>query len=331
MVGTQVAPYINVSVWKENVRTDMRMKRILIAYDGLSLIDEVVEDLGRAGLSDQAEALVVSIADVVMPALLPSSIGSFEAAYAERLPEVAVMARERAFRAVEDARGAAAEASDLVRAKFPAWRIRAESSGGSPAWELIRMAKEWRADLIVVGPPGRPGRFTLGSVSKMVVAESDCSVRIVRGAAREDNPPPRIIIGVDGSPEAEVALSSVARRAWLPETEVRVVSVLEPGTNRISQRARESDQDGWLKRAAEAALEKLRVADITASSIIREGDPKLVLRDEAEQWSASCIFVGARGLSRGERFLVGSVSSALAARARCSVEIVRAARSHQRA
>lgn len=102
----------------------MRMKRILIACDGLSPIDEVVEDLGRAGLSDKAEALVVSIADVVMPALLPSSIGSFEAAYAERLPAVAVMARERAFRAVEDARGAAAEASDLVRAKFwelPSW------------------------------------------------------------------------------------------------------------------------------------------------------------------------------------------------------------------
>jgi nucleotide-binding universal stress UspA family protein len=44
---------------------------------------------------------------------------------------------------------------------------------------------------------------------------------------------------------------------------------------------------------------------------------------EAESWGADCIFVGARGMDRIDRFLLGSVSSALAARAHCSVEIVR--------
>jgi nucleotide-binding universal stress UspA family protein len=56
---------------------------------------------------------------------------------------------------------------------------------------------------------------------------------------------------------------------------------------------------------------------------MKEGDPKHVLLDEAEQWGADCLFVGARGLSRIERFLLGSVSAAVAARAQCSVEVVR--------
>jgi len=54
------------------------------------------------------------------------------------------------------------------------------------------------------------------------------------------------------------------------------------------------------------------------------GDPKRVLVEESKRWGADCIFVGSMGFSnRVERFLIGSVSSAVAARAHCSVEVVR--------
>lgn len=197
------------------MRSDMRMERILIAYDGLSPFDDVLEDLRWAGLPDQAEAMVVSVADVVMPSLPPGSMGNFEAAYPERLPAVAVMARERALRTVEEARKRAVEAGDLIHARFPAWRVRAESSSGSPAWELLRKAEEWGADLIVVGPPGQLGtsRFTLGSVSKMVVAEATCAERWgadcifvgARGLSRGD----RFLVGGVSSALAARARCSV--------------------------------------------------------------------------------------------------------------------------
>jgi nucleotide-binding universal stress UspA family protein len=56
---------------------------------------------------------------------------------------------------------------------------------------------------------------------------------------------------------------------------------------------------------------------------LKEEEPKRLLLGEAESWGADCIFVGARGMGRVERFMLGSVSSAVAARAQCSVEIVR--------
>src|SRR6185503_17809518 len=79
--------------------------------------------------------------------------------------------------------------------------------------------------------------------------------------------------------------------------------------------------------ALEAANE-LRAAlnndDVTVSSVVETGDPKKVLLKHAEEFGADCIFMGATGFSnRLERLILGSVSAAVAARAPCSVEVVR--------
>ena len=83
----------------------------------------------------------------------------------------------------------------------------------------------------------------------------------------------------------------------------------------------------WMQKLAERATERLRSAELTVSSAVLNGDPKRVLIEEAEKWGADSIFVGSTGFSnRFERFMLGSVSAAVAARAHCSVEVVRAAR-----
>jgi len=48
-----------------------------------------------------------------------------------------------------------------------------------------------------------------------------------------------------------------------------------------------------------------------------------VLLREAEEWAADCIVVGAQGLKRLQRLFIGSVSASVAARAGCSVEVIR--------
>ena len=56
------------------------------------------------------------------------------------------------------------------------------------------------------------------------------------------------------------------------------------------------------------------------------GFPKQIILDEAEGWGADLIVVGSHGRGLMGRFLLGSVSQAVALNARCSVEIVRCRR-----
>jgi nucleotide-binding universal stress UspA family protein len=78
-----------------------------------------------------------------------------------------------------------------------------------------------------------------------------------------------------------------------------------------------------LAQSAEQHAQFFRDHAIEASVVVADCGPKQLLVQQADQWRADCIFVGARGLSRLERLLLGSVSSAVAARARCAVEVVR--------
>ncbi len=58
-------------------------------------------------------------------------------------------------------------------------------------------------------------------------------------------------------------------------------------------------------------------------TLFREGSPKEVIVDEAEQWDADLIVVESHGYGNVEKFVLGPVSQAVASHAPCSVEIVR--------
>jgi nucleotide-binding universal stress UspA family protein len=207
---------------------------------------------------------------------------------------------------------------------------------GSPASELVAKADEWLPDLIVLGSHGRSlaGRLLLGSVSQRVLTESHCSVRIARGRLEEPDTPVRILIGIDGSPASEAAVRSVASRDWPPRSEVLVVAVSDPLTPTLIGRVipvvgRAIDESNradsvWLHQILKNAEEALQTSDLKVSSELREGEPKRVLVDVAEEWRADSIFMGSVGFgNRLERFVLGSVSAAVAARAHCSVEVTR--------
>ena len=149
----------------------------------------------------------------------------------------------------------------------------------------------------------------------------------------------RIILGVDGSAGAQEAVRTVAARGWTPGSEVRVVVAedvlkansvyaLIPPVNEFIDEVDRSERTE-AERIAEEAIKQLRSEldgkSVTVSSAVLTGDPKQVLVRHAEEFGADCIFTGATGFSNPiERFLVGSVSAAVAARAHCSVEVVRA-------
>lgn len=136
----------------------------------------------------------------------------------------------------------------------------------------------------------------------------------------------KILIGVDDSSFSRIAVEEVARRVWAPGTTVKILSVIETPYDPERQEA-ESENPYKIARAAiDDATEALRRSgnNFEITSDIAEGSPKRVILDEAEAWDADLIVVGSHGRRGLDRFVLGSVSQAIALHAHCSVEIVRA-------
>jgi len=288
-----------------------RMK-ILVAYDGSECADAALDDLRKAGLPADARIKVLSVVESWLPP--PSGLEIIE--HIDRDQEYLALARRGGIRLVS---------------MEPGWDVKSESGAGSPATVIIEKADEWGADLIVVGSHGRTalGQFFFGSVSQKVLHEAGRSVRVARGRIEEPGTPVRLIVGVDGSKDAEAAVEAVAARKWPAGSEARIVNatwaapqiashrMVGPITNWILE------EKARVKKMIDEAAGKFTAAGLKTDAVAPEGDPKRLLIAEAESWGADCIFVGARGMGRVERFLLGSVSSALAARAHCSVEVAR--------
>ena len=313
-----------------------RMK-ILIGYDGSDCADAALDDLQFAGLPKTGEAVIMSITEIWLPPPPSSSYEILDQASLVHVPLDLKKVYAKGSIAMKEAKALAERGAERFRVGRPGWKVRTEATYCSPAWEMVFKADKWKPDLVVVGSHGRSalGRFILGSVSQRVLTESRCSVRVARGKVEEPGTPVSIVIGIDGSKAADAALREVARRRWPARSEVRVVIVDDPLESTLvggfmpsvaeSVAAHNRSERLKLKKVAEAGAKLIASRNLRASASIEEGDPKRELPAIAESWGANCIFVGATGFSnRLERFLLGSVSTAVAARAHCSVEVVRA-------
>ena len=311
--------------------------KILIAYDGSDASHAAITDLRRAGLPDEATALVLTAAEVpiVEPAMgmLPPPEGALV------IPVTVEEARRAAERDAERARSVASRGLALVSELFPKWTVQTDSPPGPAYSAIVERAHAWTADLVIVGSHGRSmfGRVFFGSVAQNVLSHSPCSVRIGRGQnPGSEKPlgfPLRLLLGVDGSPGSIAAVEAACARTWPAGTEVRLATVadlrlalvlLDSGVS-VREAEAKAHLGSPVERVVRAAGARFCNSGLVVTTVVLEGDPKHVLLNEAERWGADCIILGAQGHSRLERFLIGSVSASVAARAGCSVEVIRKA------
>jgi nucleotide-binding universal stress UspA family protein len=300
--------------------------KILIAYDGSSFADIAVDSLQSAGLPQHAEALIVTAVEPDRYAT--QSFGPVEA-----------VSREWTKR-IEEATHCAETISLRIQSYFPRWNVQLETPSGHAPDVILDRASTWPADLIVIGTHGRSGlvRAVLGSVSFKVVREAPCSVRVARASERRPAEPIRILIGNDGSPEAEAAVCAVCSRSWPAGAMARIIAVPQtlapvdaPNFALAAQSLLASETFLKTDRAERHRLsvvidesaKKLQDAGLDVSSVVEDGNPSQVLLQECRHWHPDTVFVGACGLGRVERLLLGSVSESLVTHAPCSVEVVR--------
>ncbi len=304
--------------------------KILLATDGSEQSKAAVKEVATRPFPANTEVRIVSAYQRTPLITRLEPMGVME--------ETNAKADHYALKAAEDA---AENATNILREGNPRLTVTTVAIDGSPKSVILDEAEAFGADLIVVGSHGygMVDRFLLGSVSHAVALHATCSVEIVRGAQSGERGW-KILLAIDGSEQGEAAVEELTRQPFPDGSELQVISVAElpylplpyPGDG-IDMNVYAEVEKSYLQRAnaaVEDAAIKLRVGSesnkLGITTGVPSGSPKEVILQEAKAFGADLIVVGSHGYGMMERFLLGSVSEAVALRAKCSVEIVRGAK-----
>jgi nucleotide-binding universal stress UspA family protein len=134
-----------------------------------------------------------------------------------------------------------------------------------------------------------------------------------------------IVVGIDGSPTAEIALDKAVRLACVSGANLHVVSAYEPLPARVSgapageqfQAPSDFKADAVLQRA----LDRSATRELQVEQHAPKGDPADALIGVAEQSGADLIVIGSVGM-QGPRRIFGSVPNKVSHRSPCDVLIV---------
>ena len=147
--------------------------KILIATDGSDFSRTAIERCCRMlKLSEHPQIKIISVYEPLAPmATEPFAIS------AQYYQEMMDLARKQC-------ETFAADSVEQIKKMIPGANsnVQTEVRLGAPARVIVEEAKDWNADLIVVGSHGRSfwGRLTLGSVSDAIVHHAPCSVLVAR-------------------------------------------------------------------------------------------------------------------------------------------------------
>jgi universal stress protein A len=138
----------------------MAQKTILFATDFSHASDAALANAEALATSTGAKLLIVHVEEP------PLAYGGGELYYG--LPEPS---SERILKMLED-----------VRPKNPAVAFTHRLTMGDPASEIVRIAGDEKAEMIVIGTHGRSGvsRLLMGSVAEAIVRKSPCPVLVYR-------------------------------------------------------------------------------------------------------------------------------------------------------
>ena len=219
------------------------------------------------------------------------------------------------------------------------WSTATEVIVGNPRRVIGVFARDWGADLVMVGSHDLSDtqRLFLGSTAQSLLRRAPCSVEVVRSEERKNatqtDTGMKLLVATDGSEFSDMAIRSVANRPWPEGSQIKVISVpalvLLLREYPYFERHQVEELNAAALQESQAAVAQGR--DILSRSglhvqsvvpLLHEAPSKIIL-DEAKRWSADLVVLGSHGRSGFDRWTMGSVSEAVALHARCSVAVIR--------
>jgi nucleotide-binding universal stress UspA family protein len=197
--------------------------------------------------------------------------------------------------------------------------------------EVLRVAREYDADLIVVGSHRDREAFwnRLGTTAERVMGGSRVPVLVVHGAPREA---PRVLLAaVDDSETGARVIEnarSLAQRFGAGGKVVHVLPhraiqrLLTPGESvAYDYRLVEAEQQ-LIAATQEWLAAQLSQAPNELESAVLVGEPAEGILAEARETGSHLLIIGRERKSRTQRFLLGSVASAVTRVANCPVLVI---------
>lgn len=197
---------------------------------------------------------------------------------------------------------------------------------GSPTREIVELALEVQADLIVIGAEDRGTleRIFLGSTADGVVRKAHCPVLIVR--CESAFPPTRVEIPVDLSPTSAKALRkglSFLSQLGIELTETEVLFVLGPyevaGSIHFTPQQVQRFAGEELRRFIQAN----RRGAAPRLARVRTGLPREEILGTLQERQADLVILGTHGRTGLERLALGSVAAEVMHRAHCNLLLIR--------
>lgn len=164
----------SVRIVRQKEARDSGKTRILLAIDGSEFGERAAAAIAARPWPEGAEIKVISV--IHLPFTPTPETWALPESYYSELERAG---REQSQEAIDRALSLLKGAASTAGTPLP---VSSEAITGHAEDKIIEAAKNWEADLIVVGSHGRSGwkRFLLGSVSYAVVSHAPCSVEIVR-------------------------------------------------------------------------------------------------------------------------------------------------------
>lgn len=289
-----------------------REKVILVGVDGseasLGALDWAVEEGRRRGWR----------VHVVCSYALPSfTAAALDGGYAA-LDDTAI---QQGAQAVID------EARERARAR--GFEVSGSLETGDPSGVLVDLSRE--VDLVVVGSRGGGGfaERLLGTVSSALPAHAHCPVVVVPStpAKAEGNMPiRRLVVGVDGSDSARVALRQAIDEAIVWDAEITAVAAvpISTGSGSLAWLPAAIDREEVLADVREGLNVAVTAAvagrDLTVRRHALDGNAAALLAEFST--AVDLVVVGSRGRGGFTGLLMGSTSQAVLQHARCPVMVV---------
>ena len=145
-------------------------RRILVPFDGSNAAHEGLAQALRLAKDQQARVRVLNVVDDITASAM------IEVYAAAEIARVVAASRREGRQALKAAAGLAAKAHVSTQTR------QVEGHGSAVSDMILREAKRWRPDLIVMGTHGRRGlnRLLLGSDAERVLRETPAPLLLVR-------------------------------------------------------------------------------------------------------------------------------------------------------